>query len=53
MEKRKYLFKRAKELREEGKFGKVVYDRLIVHDGRPRLKNAKRETLVFEMSHFN
>ena len=29
MEKRKSLFQRAKELREEGKFAKVVYDRLL------------------------
>ena len=36
MEKRKGLFQRAKELREEGKFAKVVYDRLIVRDRRSR-----------------
>ena len=41
MEKRKSLFQRAKELRKEGKFAKVVYDRLIVRDRRPRLKNAE------------
>ena len=29
MEKRKGLFQRAKELQEEGKFAKVVYDRLL------------------------
>ena len=41
MEKRKGLFQRAKELREEGKFAKVVYDRLIVRDRRSRLEKAK------------
>ena len=41
MEKRKGLFQRAKELREEGKFAKVVYDRLIVRDMRSRLENAE------------
>ena len=41
MEKRKSLFQRAKELREEGKFAKVVYDRLIVHDRRSRLGDAE------------
>ena len=41
MEKRKSLFQRAKELREEGKFAKVVYDRLIVRDRRSRLENAE------------
>ena len=41
MEKHKGLFQRAKELREEGKFAKVVYDRLIVRDRRPRLENAE------------
>ena len=35
------LFQRAKELREEGKFAKVVYDRLIVRDRRPRLENME------------
>ena len=41
MEKRKSLFQRTKELREEGKFAKVVYDRLIVCDTRSRLENAE------------
>ena len=41
MEKHKGLFQRAKELWEEGKFAKVVYDRLIVRDRRPRLENAE------------
>ena len=41
MKKRKGLFQRAKELREEGKFAKVVYDRLIVRDRRSRLEKAK------------
>ena len=41
MEKRKSLFQRAKELREEGKFAKVVNDRLIVRDRRPRLENME------------
>ena len=39
MEKRKSLFQRAKELQEEGKFAKVIYDRLIVPDRRSRLEN--------------
>ena len=37
----KSLFQRAKELREEGKFAKVIYDRLIVRDRRSRLEMAK------------
>ena len=41
MEKRKGLFQRTKELREEGKFAKVVYDRLTVRDRRSRLENAE------------
>ena len=41
MEKRKSLFQRAKELREEGRFAKVVYDRLTVRDRRSRLENAE------------
>ena len=41
MEKRKGLFQRTKELREEGKFTKVVYDRFFVRDRRPRLENAE------------
>ena len=32
---------KAKVLREEGKFAKVVYDRLIVSDRRSRLDNAE------------
>ena len=40
MEKRKGLFQRAKELREEGKLVKVVYDRLIIGD-RSRLENEE------------
>ena len=39
MEKRKSLFQKAKELREEGKFAKVIYDRLFVLDRRSRLEN--------------
>ena len=35
------LFQRAKGLREEGKFAKVVYDRLIVRDRRSRLENVE------------
>ena len=41
MEKRKGLFRRAKELQEERKFAKVVYNSLIVHDRRSRLENAQ------------
>ena len=41
MEKRKSLFQRVKELREEGKFAKVVYDRLLVCDRRSRLENVE------------
>ena len=41
IEKCKGLFQRAKELWEEGKFAKVVYDRLFVRDRRPRLENEK------------
>ena len=41
MEKRKSLSQRVKELGEEGKFAKVVYDRLIVRDRRSRLENAE------------
>ena len=41
MEKRKGLFQRAKELREEGKFAKVVYNRLIVRDSKSRLENVE------------
>ena len=41
MEKRKGLLQKAKELREEEKFAKVVYDRLIACDRRSRLENAK------------
>ena len=43
MEKRKGLLKRAKELREEEKCAKVVYDRLIACDRRSRLENAKED----------
>ena len=42
MKKRKGLFQRAKELREEGKFAKVVYDSLIVRDRTSRLENAEK-----------
>ena len=41
--KRKVLFQRAKELREEEKSAKVVYDRLTVRDRRPRLENSGEE----------
>ena len=41
MEKHKDLLQRAKELREEGKFAKLVYDRLIVCDSCSRLENAE------------
>ena len=41
MEKRKGLLQKAKELREEEKFAKVVYDRLIACDRRSRLENTK------------
>ena len=41
IEKRKGLFQRAKELREEERFVKVVYDRLIICDRRPGLENAE------------
>ena len=41
MEKRKGLFQRAKELREEEKFAKVVYNRLIVRDSKSRLENVE------------
>ena len=41
MKKRKGFLRRAKELREEGKFAKVVYDRLIARDGRSRLEKAE------------
>ena len=44
---------KAKVLREEGKFAKVVYDRLIVRDRRSRQKMQNTVTLVFEISHFN
>ena len=47
MEKRKGLFQRAKELREEGKFAKVVCDRLIVCDRRSRLENAEENDTNF------
>ena len=51
MKKRKGLFQRAKELREEGKFAKVVYDRLIVRDRRSRLENAEEgDSRVWEVS---
>ena len=43
MEKRKSLFQKAKELREERKFVKVLYDTLIVRDRRSRLENAEEE----------
>ena len=45
MEKRKSVFQRAKELRQEGKLAKVVYDRIIPHYGRSRLENAERGRL--------
>ena len=41
MDKLKSLFQRAKELREEGKFAKVIYDRLAVGDRRSRTENAE------------
>ena len=41
MEKHKGFFQRAKELQEERKFAKVVYDKLIVRDRRSRLENAE------------
>ena len=41
MEKRKGHFQRAKQLREERKFAKVAYDKLIVHNRRSRLENAE------------
>ena len=41
MEKHKDLLQRAKELREEEKFAKLVYDRLIVCDSCSRLENAE------------
>ena len=47
MEKRTNLFQRAKELREEGKFVKVAYDRLIVCDRRPRLENTEEGDSIF------
>ena len=51
MEKRKSLFQRAKELREEGKFAKVVYDRLIVRDRRSRLENPEEgDSSVWDVS---
>ena len=51
MEKRKGLFQRATELREEGKFAKVVYDRLIVHDRKSRLENAEEsDSSVWDIS---
>ena len=51
MKKRKGLFQRAKELREEGKFAKVVYDRLIVRDRRSRLEKAKEsDSSVWDIS---
>ena len=53
MEKNKGLFQRAKELLENTKFAKVVYDRLIARDRRSRLENAEEGGSSFEMSHFN
>ena len=51
MEKRKGLFQRAKELREEGKFTKAVYDRLIFRDRRSRLENAEKgDSSVWDIS---
>ena len=47
MEKRKGLFQRTKELWEEGKFAKVVYDRLIVRDRRSRLEKAEEDDSNF------
>ena len=41
MEKCKSLFQRAKELPEEGKFARVVYDRFIFRDSRSRLENVE------------
>ena len=35
------LLQRAKELQEERKFAKVVYDKLIVRNRRSRLENAE------------
>ena len=51
VEKRKGLFQRAKELREEGKFAKAVYDRLIFRDRRSRLENAEEgDSSVWDIS---
>ena len=51
MEKRKGLFQSAKELREEGKFAKVVYDRLIVRDKTSRLENTEEgDSSVWDIS---
>ena len=47
IEKRTNLFQRGKELREEGKFVKVAYDRLIVCDRRPRLENTEEGDSIF------
>ena len=41
MEKCKGLFQKAKALWEKGKFTKVFYDFLTVHDRRLRLENAE------------
>ena len=41
IEKCKGLFQRAKELREEGTFSKIVYNILVVHDRRSRLENME------------
>ena len=41
IEKRKGLFQRAKELREEGTFSKMVYNILVAHDRRSRLENME------------
>ena len=40
--KSKGLFQRAKELWEEEKFSKVVYDRLILRDRGPKLENVEQ-----------
>ena len=45
MEKRKSVFQRAKELRQEEKLAKVVYDRIIARYRRSRLENAERGRL--------
>ena len=41
MEKCKGIFQKAKELRKEGEFAKVLCDRLNVRDRRPGLETAE------------